>query len=505
MVKLTVDTHIRIDGASKRAIESLKSQLTKKNPTYQKLISMGKPVGDEPKFYEMFFEDEAGRFCIPRGTGRLARNVCRIYKCPVTEVVDDRFINEELIDFEMNFSETFPSFYSYQDRLIGALVEGKQGLGVAGCGSGKTVSGLGLIAKVKQPTMIVVHTKELLHQWLNEIKQKATGDIMVGQLGDGVRRLGDVTVALIQTLTRCNKDDWKKINSKVGMFIFDECHRAPAASYLKVLEQTRARYLIGLSATPKRKDGKHFLLYNYVGNILEEISDSEVQDAGRLVSARVEWVDTGVRVDFNKINQDWVIFSKIISKNMHRNRLIVENVKTDLQEGRFPMVLINRVKHAWMLTEMLRNEGLRVGVIIGDIDKDERKQSLIDAKAGRLDVLVCNSTIAGEGLDVPTLSALHVVFMVNNEGNLKQFVGRARRQLEGKEEAVIWDYLDMLIKTKAGTEIKHEKGNTICINRSNWYKKWGFTVPPLPDKFQKNSNSHKISKPKKFLFARSAG
>lgn len=486
-MKLTVDTHIRIETSNQRVKDYLMSHLTKKNPTYQKLIQMGKPTGDEPKFYNMYFEDDKGRFCIPRGTGRLARSIGRMYGDIVTDVSDLRTSGAS-IDVEMNFNETFKSFYPYQNSFIKSMLASFSGVGVAGCGAGKSVCALGIIAELKQPTLIVVHTKELLHQWLNEIKTKTNGAFTVGQIGDGVRKLGEVTVALVQSLTKLRDSDWAKVNKMIGIAIFDETHRAPAKSYLRILEHLTCKRLYGLSATPKRKDGKHFLLFNYIGPVIAEIADSELQTAGRLVNCRVEFVDSGFEVNFDRINQDWIVMNKMIAKSSSRNRKIVENVLLDREEGRFPIVLVNRVNHAWALAEALRHEGLRAGVIIGSVEKEERKQTMVDAKKGILDVLVCNNQIAGEGLDVPTLSSVHLVFPINNEGKLKQFVGRARRQLEGKEEAVVWDYVDYFYKERMGQKIKHFKGNGLAGNRKNWYLKWGFNV----SNYSKNQKLLKI-------------
>ncbi len=475
-MQLFVDTHIRVDTKNQRVTEYLKETLTKRNPVYSKLVQMGKPVGEEPRNIEMWHVDDDDRLCIPRGTGKLARNAGRIRNEKVTKIIDTRFVNEELIDAEINFHDTFTEFKYYQERMIDALAISKQGVGVGGCGSGKTVAGLGLIAKVKQPTLVVVHTKELQQQWLDEVNLKLKGNIKVGQIGAGKRILGDITICLIQTLRNCKDSDFEKLNARYGMVIFDECHRAPAKSYINFMSQMKSRYLIGLTATPKRKDGLHFLLKNYVGPVVSEITDKEVEAEGRLVGCEVRKIETGYEVDFKKIGDDWIVYNRMIANAPYRDKLICGNVSIDLEDGFFPMILINRVKHGWKLTERLRSMGLRVGVLMGAVDKDERRETVIESKKGNIDVLVCNWQIAGEGLDIPNLDSLHLTYPVNNEGNLKQFVGRTRRAREGKTHARCWDYRDYLYYMKGIKKMKHSKNTNMFENRDRWYKKWGFTI-----------------------------
>lgn len=142
-------------------------------------------------------------------------------------------------------------------------------------GSGKTIIGLELIAQKKQPTLILVHRKQLFDQWVDRIQNfLSIPKKQIGQIGNQKEKVGkEVTVAMIQSLTR---GDLTELQNRFGMIIVDECHHIPAKSFREVITQLNCYYLYGLTATPKRKNNDEKLIYVYIGNIIYEMTQKEL-------------------------------------------------------------------------------------------------------------------------------------------------------------------------------------------------------------------------------------
>lgn len=471
---IKIDNHLRIFTSNEKIITRIKKDLTKRNPKYKALVRMNKPTENEPKFIDMWVEYK-DHISIPRGMIRYIENLSNKLKVKIEEIIDNRRTHET-IDVEIKFNNEFKDFYSYQKRLINLLTFKPFGVGVAGCGAGKTVSAMGIIAKVKQRTLIIVHTKELYNQWLDEIKDKLGGHYTLGQIGAGKRELGDITISLIQTLRNANKEDWEKLNDYFGMIIVDECHRIPSNSYVQVMKQVECKYLYGLSATPNRKDELHFLLYNYIGPIRIEITDEELEQSKKLVPCKIKVIDTNFNVDFSKIGHDWIVYNRMLIKNMYRNRVIIDQVEEDLHNGLYPMILINRVNHGIILSEMLRHKGYKVGLLMGSVEKEERKKILKDARECNIDILISNEKIAGEGLDIKPLDCIHLVYPINNKGNLKQYTGRIRRTYKGKKFGYVRDYRDNITEDRDGIKIRSNLAIRMHKSRDNIYSDFGFTL-----------------------------
>ena len=470
---IKIDDHIRIYTNDLKIIERIKKDLTKRNPKHKALIKMNRPTGDEPEYIEMW-EHKDDEISIPRGMIKYVEKIAKKFKVDIEKTIDNRQTHDQ-ISVRIKFNNIFSDFYSYQKKLINLLTFRPFGVGVAGCGAGKTVSAMGIIAKIKQRTLIIVHTKELYHQWLDEIKDKLAGSYSLGQIGAGKRILGDITISLIQTLRNANDYDWEKLNDHFGMIIVDECHRIPSNSYVHVMKQVKCKYLYGLSATPNRKDGLQFLLYNYIGPIRVEITDEELERSKKLVPCKVKVIHTNFNVDFDKIGFNWIVYNKMLTKSMHRNRVIADQVEEDLKNGRYPIVLINRINHGNILAEILRDRGYAVGLLMGSVNKEERKKLLQDARECRIDLLISNEKIAGEGLDIKPLDCIHLVYPINNRGNLKQYTGRIRRTDKNKKFGYIRDYRDNLMEERNGLRTKSNLGLRMHKSRDSIYSDFGFT------------------------------
>lgn len=481
-MEIDISNQIRIKVKNQKIIEVLKQRLTKVNPQYHKLKAMNKPVFGIDKDIKMFEIDDDW-FIIPRGTGKLARNIAKMYLEKVTSLVDNRCHGRE-IDVELNFNEDFDKLFTYQEGLIQTFNSIHNGVAVMPPGSGKTVSALGLISEKKLSTLIIVHTSELLEQWKDEIsgnkakniEAKLRGDFILGQLGCGKKKIGDITVATVQTLSKLKDKDFEYLNKQFGIIIQDECHHCPATTFLNTIKRLKAKYLYGLSATPKRKDQKEFALYNYIGPIVYTITDKELENFGRSVPVKVQYVTTNLKINFKQINEDWVALTRIIATDIKRNYLIMETAIKDVENDRFPMILCHRKKHALFLKQKLEARGYRTGLLISDVSKDKRNDYKRLALQGELDIFVCMDKIAGEGLDIPVLDTIHLTFPINNESNLKQYIGRIRRVYKDKLFGLVYIYKDYIYKIKLNHDFEHKLGIKIFENQNRWFKRWGLEV-----------------------------
>lgn len=446
-------------------VENCKKTFTYQNPEYFMLMNMGKFYTEAPRKIMSFIENDK-IFALPRGTGKYLSTLCKASGLDVK--VFDRRVTKGSIDVRLkNLIDIDGKMVSFdmrkdQKRSLSELIPKQQGCLEAPCGAGKTVLMLGAIAEIKQPTLILVHTLELLNQWKQQIEHKLEGDFTLGILGGGKNKIGDITIATVQTLYRYSPKELKELAKNFGCVIQDESHHAAAKSFTHVINYFPAKYRFGVTATPKRKDKLEFLMYDVLGKIVARITDEELLKIGKITSATVEQIATEF---YSSLESDqWVNVISSMVLNEDRNKLIINKVVEDWNAGHFILVLSDRVDHCYELQKKLQAKGMNVKLLIGAISKEERQKTVKDALDQKLDVVV-GTTVADEGLDIPLLSSLHMTTPANNNGKIKQRCGRIRR-VGDKLAPVIRDYVDVRIGFLAG----------IGRKRARWYESWGFDV-----------------------------
>jgi len=247
------------------------SLLTIRNPKWAENRKMKRWQGDTPKLLTFYEQDDNNQLFVPRGAIE-----------PIIEICNKRNIDVDLIDetnqltpINLCFKGTLKDF---QKPVICTILEHEEGTLCSPTGSGKTIMALYLIAQRQQPALIIVHTKELLDQWKDRIEtflgiQKDN----IGQFGDGQKWVGEkITVALIQTLRKIKK------LPEIGHLITDECHRIPGTTFHETIKRFNCKYLLGLSATPYRRDGLSKLISWYAGPIRYKIDPRELMKQGHI-------------------------------------------------------------------------------------------------------------------------------------------------------------------------------------------------------------------------------
>jgi superfamily II DNA or RNA helicase len=302
-----------------------------------------------------------------------------------------------------------------------ALLAHRDGVLVAPCGSGKTTIGLALVAALRQRTLVLVHTVDLVDQWIarasSELGARVGRDLAADDL--------DVVVTTVQGLARLPFARLVDVVAPFGLLILDEAHHAPASTFTKILSAVPARWRYGLTATPTRRDGLTPLMHAHLGPVRYAVKRAQLRASGSLVVPDVHLVDYR-RVPGLPVEED-----------EGRNRLVLRTARKLAREGRTTFLFVRLVDHARELGEQLaRNHSTRV--LTGDVSRAERRRILEEVRAGNVRTTVV-TRLGDEGLDVPNMDA--VILGTPTDTALEQRVGRALRPSPGRKP-VVYDIVE---------------------------------------------------------------
>ena len=324
---------------------------------------------------------------------------------------------------------------------------------------GKTIFAIAMIAQRKVNTLILVHRKSLLDQWkkqlkdfleINEVvdgKSKRRKKYLspIGELCSGKDSLhGVIDIALIQSCLENN--EVKSFVRDYGMVIVDECHHVSSVSFEQVLKQVNAHYVYGLTATPMRKDGHQPIIFMQCGKIRYTADAKSQMDRQSFVRTLIPRFTS-----FRNVLPDTKTYTQTIealSTDDVRNKLIIEDVKREITEGRTPIILTNLTSHVRILTGLLQPHAMHVVSLVGaDSAKEKRMamEKLENIPASDTLVIVATGKYIGEGFDYPRLDTLCLALPISWKGNIAQYAGRLHRDYEGKNEVSMYDYIDIRI------------------------------------------------------------
>ena len=288
--------------------------------------------------------------------------------------------------------------------------------------------------------MVVVHTKELLNQWINRIQTflNLPGD-QVGAIGAGNYLIGDkVTVALVQSLYKCAD----KVAPHIGFVIADECHRAPSRTFTDAVTAFDSRYMLGLSATPYRRDGLTRVIYWFMGDLAHEIKKQDLIKTGDILPAEVITRETNFSTFFDPSEEYCRMLSEL-TQDPQRNALIVSDVARNARNGGgICLILSDRKRHCETLRRLLLKQGIASELLTGDLNSSEREAIVDRLHRGKIKVLVATGQLIGEGFDSRELSTLFLATRIKFDGRTLQYLGRVLRPAPGKDKATIFDYVD---------------------------------------------------------------
>ena len=330
-----------------------------------------------------------------------------------------------------------------QQEAINEILNHDLGVLSAPPGFGKTVIGANLIAKRGCSTLVLMHRKELLDQWIARLSLFLGIDPKeIGKIGSGKNKPnGKLDVAMIQSLVR--KDEVSDLVANYGQVIVDECHHLPAVSFERVLNEVKARYVVGLTATPYRRDGHQPIIHMQCGPVRFSVhpksQEARTQFKHQLVCRTTE---------FTMENPDAAIqdiFADIV-KDERRNALILADVQQALKEGRSPVLLTERKEHLDILADGLRTDVKHLIVLSGRLSAKERREAMERLAAipvGEVRIIAATGRYLGEGFDDPRLDTLILAMPFSWKGTIVQYAGRLHREHPGKHEVRVYDYIDV--------------------------------------------------------------
>ena len=330
------------------------------------------------------------------------------------------------------------SLRNYQVDAVKAIFDAKGGVVSLPTGGGKTLVALRLIQMFDRPTIILVHTKELLYQWKDEIKKHIGVD--AGLVGDGIREWKVVTVAMLQTLgAMIRSGDLQRL--EFGMLLIDETHRISADVAYSIAMRCTARIRVGVSATPRRTDNKDLKIFAATGPMACNLTPCDLIKAGYLARPKLTLISVGGSPAY--FSQDWQKeYVAHIVTNDERNARIVDETVRLVREGKQVYIHVERVAHMELLYNLIVKEvaPAKVARIWGKTKTGDRQKMLKRFESGSLNVLI--GTILKEGVNLPAMDAVVLAGGLSSPVALVQKVGRALRRNERFDYAEIIDFVD---------------------------------------------------------------
>jgi superfamily II DNA or RNA helicase len=318
-----------------------------------------------------------------------------------------------------------------------------------------------MIAARKTSTLVLVHRKQLLDQWIARLQTFLDiPSAQIGMIGGGKRKpTGIIDVALIQSLVKKNVVD--DIVADYGHLVVDECHHLSAVSFKAVARAFKGKYVLGLTATATRKDGHHPIIFMQCGPIRYKV-DAKQQAALRPFTHKVVIRPTTLRVTLpNEQRPTIQQLYAAVTIDESRNEILFNDVLLALESKRTPLILTERKDHAAMLAERLSKFCKNVIVMVGGQSakpREQVKQQLLTIPESEERLLIATGRYIGEGFDDARLDTLFLAMPISWHGTLAQYAGRLHRTHHAKKEVVIYDYVDGAVPMLAKMADKRMKG-----------------------------------------------
>ena len=401
------------------------------NPEFYRAQAMRLPVWNKPRIIGCA-ENYCQHIGLPRGCLDAILNL-----------LNDNHIRPELQDERLPGHKVPVRFAGNlrkdQEAAVGEMLTHEIGVLCAPTAFGKTVTAATLIARRKVSTLVLVHRTELLRQW----QERLTGFLdmpkeSLGIIGGGKNKpSGKIDIAVMQSLSR--REDLVELLDGYGQIIVDECHHLSAFSFEAILKQAKARYVLGLTATPLRRDGHQPIIFMQCGPIRYSAARPKTAPAQLEV-----WPNYLPAPEIPPDSPIQEVF-RILAKDEKRNRRIAADVLAAYREGRKVLVLTERTEHLHLLQEALGNGLEHCFVLHGRLSRKQRIAIFTELEelgdsAPR--ALLATGRLIGEGFDHPPLDTLVLAMPISWKGTLQQYAGRLHREHADKQDVRIYDYVE---------------------------------------------------------------
>ena len=417
-------------------VASLKRLATLANPVFFEQQRLRFGTWNIPRFLfcgEIYPE----RLVLPRGTITEVESLIR--KAGGKLEIDDR--RPESTSTELSFRGTLTP---EQQTAVDAIVCHDDGILQAPPGAGKTVMACAVIAARGVSTLVLVHRKPLLEQWRSRVGEFLGLDKkQIGNLtAQGVSGEPNMVLGMIQTLAKSPNP--AALLAPFTQVVIDECHHVPAASFEAVMKVSGARHVLGLTATPTRKDGLQKLLFLQCGPVRHRIESLGDPCVSRVLILRDVQLGLPPEDQRMPVHEVW----HLLANHAGRNQVIARDIAEALRENRHCAVLSDRKEHLSLLERHLleSNPGHSAGVFRIDGGMGKKARASLFAKIadrcieGQGFALLATSSLVGEGFDMPELDTLFLTLPVSFKGRVIQYAGRLHRGCESKTDTRIYDY-----------------------------------------------------------------
>ena len=425
---MTVDGQCHLANMSGTLLETLKNKLTIDNPKYHAAKKYGRWIGKNFQQQLFLYDIDEKGITFPRGYAAQAINLCKKHIGQSPRIIDNR---RKLAEINLDFQGELRPYQQEAEKII---LQRHFGVLVAGTGSGKTVMALAVMAKRRQPALILLHSKELMYQWQERINQFL--GIEAGLIGDSKFDIQPVSVAIVNTAR-------KRLNELVphfGHLIVDECHRVPAALFTEVVKSFDCYYMLGLSATAyRREDGMTRLIYLFMGDRSHQVDPKKLAASGAILKPVFIQQPTDFTYGFRG---NYHHLMSALTKNPARNEQIAQDIAAQAKQSEGTILVVSdRVAHCRKLADLLMEKGLQSSVLTGRLNAAERSAIVASVRSGEVKILISTLQLVGEGFDAAGLTTLFLTTPIKFTGRLRQVIGRILRPASGKQPKVI-DYAD---------------------------------------------------------------
>jgi superfamily II DNA or RNA helicase len=402
------------------------------NPEFYKKQAMRFSVWDEPRVIGCA-ESYPNHIALPRGCLDAAQELLRDNAIDC-ELIDERYAGSPL---DVAFAGTLRLD---QEFAVAAMLHHDAGVLCAPTAFGKTVTAAAMIARRGVNTLVLVHRTELLKQWQERLQSfLGVGKGVVGTIGGGkAKPTGKIDIAVMQSLSR--QGEVNSLVENYGQVIVDECHHVGAASFDAILKQVKAKYVLGLTATPIRRDGQQPIIFMQCG----PTRHTAAKPTGAPHDLAVTPCTLHSRIDLPQDAGIQDVF-RHLAIDQARTDAIAAEVINAYGQGRKVLVLTERTEHLDAIQTALGGKVPSLFVLHGRTAKKQRAILIAELNALPPDaprVLLATGKLVGEGFDHPPLDTLVLAMPVSWKGTLQQYAGRLHREHATKTDVRIVDFVD---------------------------------------------------------------
>ena len=450
-ITLTLANHVylKLDEIPAPLATRLKRLASFSNPVFFKTQALRFSTHGIPRYISCA-RIEQGYLSLPRGC--FDETTALLKEQNITVIIEDKRESGEKI----KSLEFLGKLRKDQSKAVATITKHDTGVLHAPTAFGKTVVAIGIIAKRQTNTLILTHSRQLLGQWQERLKSFLIG-AEIGIIGGGKKKpSGQIDIATYQSLINKKDNSIDQLIQDYGQIIIDECHHISAPRFEMVLNEVRAKYVFGLTATPDRQDGHQKIIFMLAGPIRHKAKSNHTEKFEQQVVVKQvynqppkEFVNGEERPRICDVYQ-W------LCNDENRTQKIVADVIEEIVGGKHPLILTERREHAEIINQLLVEKEIHSVILRGAMRAKERKtanEQLSDAQ-----VVVATGRYVGEGFDLPRLDTLFLSMPIAWKGSLAQYAGRIHRESNGKDKITIFDYVDASLPMLQRMFNKREKG-----------------------------------------------